>query len=138
MTGTPEQRVKPEDEGRPCELGIPGESKVPDSAPSILSPMASAPQPMAWAGAVVGESYGRCGPGTLSRVEGRCPSPRLQRPRGGAGRGSGALRNGATLCPASLGRFLAPVFLALHGRLTFDWVDPRTLIEEGERAASPL
>ena len=32
----------------------------------------------------------------------------------------------------------ALVFLALPVRLTFDWVDPRTLTEEGEREASPL
>ena len=44
--------MKPEDEGGPCEWGIKGESQVPDSAPLILFPMASAPQPMAWAGAV--------------------------------------------------------------------------------------
>ena len=37
-----------------------------------------------------------------------------------------------------LGVAPAPVFLAFPGHLTFDWVDPRMLTEEGEREASPL
>ena len=146
----PEQRVKPEDEGGPCEWGIPGESQVPDSAPIILLPMASAPQPMAWAGAlwvlkprkrpsptVVGESTVSLRAGYSEPCGGGMPSG-FRDPK--AVLGEWAVRSG-TEPPFALPFLVAapaPVFLALPGHLTFDWVDPRTLTEEGEREATPL
>ena len=54
--------------------------------------------------------------------------------------GEGAVRSGMEPLFAQPLLVAAPalVFLALPGRLTFDWVDPRTLTKEGEREASPL
>ena len=47
VTGTPEQRVKPEDEDGHTERGIPGEPQFAGSALAICLPIARAPSPMA-------------------------------------------------------------------------------------------